>query len=205
MIIFNKETHTYRLDGQPIPSVTQILKEASLVDLSHINAGMLNRASKFGDAVHLACHLYNINDLNDSTLDPKLRPYLDAWIKFLKDLHITITDSEKPIASRKFWVAGTPDDIGCNEIKNLIEIKTGEMLPVVAIQTGAYEGIYNEGKPRADKIRNRIVVQLCDDGNYKLAPDKWFSRSDWSAFLACLTVMNIKRKWGIKNGKYNRS
>lgn len=197
MLEFNAQDHTYKLDGSPISGVTTILKEAGLSDFGMVNAEVLERSRKFGNAVHLACHLYNINDLDESTLDPALRPCLDAWVKFLKDFHITVIDSEKPIASKRFRIGGMPDIIGVNEVKNLVEIKTGDILPVAAIQTAAYEEIYGEDKPRQEKIKRRMVVQLCQDGMYKLAPEKFFSKSDFSVFLAALTIANTKKKWGM--------
>ena len=177
------------------PRVTQILKEAGLVNLDHINQDILNRASAFGTAVHEACRLYDLDDLNENTLDPALRPYLNAWIKFKKDSLLENIQIEQSVISKRYQYRGTPDRISLFKGKiTVIDIKTGQIYPSAAIQTAAYLEAYNSGKSRIEKAKERLVIQLCKDGLYRLAPDKFFSKSDFSVFLATLTIRNWRQK-----------
>jgi len=199
MITFNSEEHSYQLDGQPIPSVTTILKDAGLIDFSKINADILDRASKFGSAVHLACELYDKGDLNEDHLDINLLPYLDAWRKFLKDTGFKIQAIEEKVASDKYWYAGRLDRRGRLFDKvTVLDIKTGSgILPSTAIQLAAYQECVNQGLHMKDKVKEREVVQLKADGTYALAPDKFFSKNDFSVFLSALNLKN----WRARNGK----
>lgn len=193
MIKFVSETHTYTLDGQSIPSVTKVLKEAGLIDFSKVNPDILERALNFGTAVHLACELYDTNDLNETTLDNNLRPYLDGWIKFLKDTGFKIESTEERVVSKKFWYAGTLDRRGTLSKRAVLDIKTGvDFGPATALQLAAYENGYNEDKPFKERIKERICVLLRNDGTYKMEVYK--DKGDFSVFLSCLTLRNWRKK-----------
>jgi hypothetical protein len=87
MIHFEPLTHTYTLDGVRLPSVTQVLQRAGLIDFSRIPAPILLSARDRGAAVHRALHYYNEGDL-DAAFQyefPEYWPYLEAWIKFLDE------------------------------------------------------------------------------------------------------------------------
>lgn len=196
MIEFNPETHTYTLDGRIIPGVTSIIENAGLSDFSKINPDVLERAQKFGNAVHTTCYLYDINDLDKGSLDPALKPYLDAWIKFKRDTGFMTLDSEQIVYSKKHNYAGTYDKLGIMNgrvaYKTLVDIKSGTTLPKsIALQTSAYMEAHNEGKSRDEKIKWRLVVQLLEDGTYRMQEYK--EKSDFSVFLACLNIRNWKK------------
>lgn len=196
MITFNAEKHEYRLDGQPIPSVTRTLKEAGVAEFNCPNADVLDRALKFGRAVHLTCELFDRNDLNEEILDSNLKGYLDAWRKFLKDTDFKIEAIEERVVSKRLWYAGTLDRRGIlNGKRAVIDIKTGvDFGPATALQLAAYQNAWNEGKPIKEKIKTREVVQLKADGTYALAPDKFFAKSDFSVFLSALTIRNWRKR-----------
>src|SRR5690348_16409857 len=82
-LLFEPDNHVYTVNGIVVPSVTQILEP--LVDFSKIPAAVLEYAKLRGEAVHLACELYDQNDLDIDNLDTVIVPYLEAWIKFKAD------------------------------------------------------------------------------------------------------------------------
>ncbi len=192
-LVFNPEKHRYTLGGIVLPSVTQIIQEAGLVDLSHIPADVLRRASDFGTAVHKATELYDKNDLDEETLDPSLKGPLQAWIKFVIDLKFKIEEIEPLMYSRKYMFAGTPDRIGTIlRDKALLDFKTGPTLPrSIALQTAGYTCMYNEARGNADRIKRRLAVQLLENGSYKIQEYK--DKTDERVFLSCLNVVNWKR------------
>jgi len=154
---FDEATHTYRRDGIVIPSVTQILSIAN--DFSYVNKDVLERASKFGTAVHKTTELYDANELNVTTLDDALVPYLDAWKQFLSDTKFRVLESEVRVYS-KHGYAGTFDRVGdlANK-KTLIDIKTST---TVARSTGLQLAAYKQALTEDNdiKIDQLISVQL---------------------------------------------
>ena len=193
-LVFNKENHTYTLDGQPIPSVTGILQEGGLVDFSKVDPEILDRACKFGIAAHLACQLFDERTLNEDILDENLVPRLAAWKKFLNDTGFVIEAIEEKVVSVKYRYAGTLDRRGLlYSRRTVIDLKTGADFGLATgPQLAAYQGAYNEGKPRKEQIRDRLCVLLNGDGRYKLEP--YEDRGDFSVFLACLSIRNWRRR-----------
>ena len=85
-LVFDEASHLYTLDGERLPSVTQILQRAGAIDFDHIPPQIRERALARGTAVHRAVHYFNENDLDVDafrTTWPEYAPYLDAWIKFV--------------------------------------------------------------------------------------------------------------------------
>ena len=85
--------------------------------------------------------------------------------------------------------AGTLDQVGIlNDKSALIDIKTGAYQPWWALQTAAYNAV--------SKCHYRYSLELHGDGKYKLIQHK--KTTDLQAFLACLTVFNLKQQYGRK-------
>ena len=192
MISFDPETHIYRdtETGLIIENSTSILEKARLSDFSKVNPDVLRRAQEFGKAVHLACHLYDANNLNMSSLSPALEPYLEAWILFEKDTGFKVESSEQIVYSKKWNYAGTYDDVGSwDNMKTLIDIKSGSMIPkTTGLQMSSYMEAYNEERKVADKIKRRVAIQLLGNGTYKMKEYK--EKSDFRVFTSCLNVVN---------------
>lgn len=74
MVDFDEQTHTYRLDGVVIPSVTQVL--ASMSDFSWVNPAVLARKADIGRKVHKVCEWWDKDELDEETLHPLLAGYL---------------------------------------------------------------------------------------------------------------------------------
>src|SRR6516225_10876900 len=83
---FDEETHVYTVNGEELPSVTQILKAARLIDYSMIPQPILQAAAHRGSAVHQILELLD-NDLLDpaSEIDGGIAGYVGAAIQFYKD------------------------------------------------------------------------------------------------------------------------
>ena len=196
-LTFREDDHSYFLDGVRIPSVTQVLKGAGLIDYS----GLLNMpdgykrlqaAQRFGTAVHKACELYDLDNLDEQSLDPALRPYLDGWIKFLDESDFVIENIEMMVCSVKYRFAGKLDRSGLlYDKRTILDIKSSfEIMPANHIQNGGYTIAYNEGKQVKDKVYQRAVVQLRGDGTYKIELSK--DPNDLNIFLSALTIHNFK-------------
>lgn len=193
-ITFDAERHAYRVDGKPVPSVTQCLDW--LVDWSKVPADVLFYKSAIGTAVHEAVHLDCRGVLDDAALDPVLRPYLAQWRKFLAESGYTVLRSEMRV-SHPLGFAGTLDLIlGRVERRNILrryvtDIKTAAAIPPTAgPQTAAYQAAYTE--TFYQRTDGRRVLRLWPDG-YRL--DVLNDLADWSIFMSALNLT----KWRTRN------
>lgn len=189
MITFNADTHTYTDNNKILPSVTQVLGLANLYEF--VNANLLERAARFGTAVHKATELYDQGKLNTDTLDIALVPYLNGWKKFLRDTQFHVIHNELLVHSDMGY-AGTLDRIGLIRGKlTLLDIKTTSVVPkTTALQLAAYKYAFEEMQTR--KIDQCLCCQLKPD-NYRLV--EYNNPSDFFMFCNFLTVY----KWSQDN------
>lgn len=190
MIEFEPQGHVYRVDGRQVPSVTEILEPYT--SLEFVDRETLRRAAEFGDHVHLACHLYDIGELDEGALDPELAPYLDGWKAFLRDSGAVVLLSEYRVASRKYGYAGTFDKLlFWGKSKRKVDIKSGSVVPkTVGPQTAAYVQAYAEETGK--HIRDRYCIHLPGDGKYR--SHKLKDLRDWSIFQSALNLYNWHRR-----------
>lgn len=190
---FDAETHTYSLDGHPIPNVTSILEDVGIIDYSMLG----DRREEYlhrGRAVHLITQYDDEGNLDESSVAPKYAGYLEAWRTFRRDCAFTPDPGgiEVQHYCPKYRYAGTLDRIGRRAADRatriLLDIKTGHAEWWVRLQTAAYAGFHQD--PRTFL---RLVVELHDDGTYR---EEAFPGSTWhqdfSLFLAALAVRNAK-------------
>lgn len=105
---FDREAHIYTRRGVILPSITQILVAEGIIDTSHYT----EEGRRRGSMVHLACHLFDTCQISEDEIDAETEPYLRAWISFKRDTGFEVIDSEKPLASKLYGFAGTPDRVG---------------------------------------------------------------------------------------------
>lgn len=181
---FEKASHVYRLDGRVVPSVTQILQP--LNDFSMVNPGVLEAAREFGNHVHQACHLDDMEMLDWSELDPALVPYVTAWRAFLTDSGAVVIASEQPLAHSTLGYAGTPDRV-LSWKKSIVipDLKATALVPrSVGPQTAGYAAAYKS--QHGGREPERLCVQLRANGTY--SSHRRREPTDWSVFLSCLNV-----------------
>jgi RecB family exonuclease len=188
-LTFDEEKHEYRLDGRVIPSVTQVLKAAGMIDDQWFDEWSRER----GKAVHKATELNDRGELDESTIDPRIAGYLDAWRRFIFETGWKSNEIEKLVFSRFAWFAGTLDRIGrfpTDRGLSIVDIKTGTPTRADQLQVAAYEKAYNS---MDDGIRcgRSMAVYLRENGTYTKGNEADYQR-DVSVFLAALTVSRWK-------------
>jgi hypothetical protein len=195
ILTLDSEKHQYSLDGVSLPSVTKVLQGVGIIDFSNVPASLLDSACKFGTAAHRATEFYDKGTLDEESLDPNLRPYLDGWILFRQEYGFVPEIIEQPMYSKIYRVAGTPDRIGKWRIDDsliLPDIKTGfELSPANAIQLAGYELIFKEQLKGKHKIK-RMSILLNGEGTYKIK--EYVDKNDMQIFLAALSVFNWKER-----------
>jgi hypothetical protein len=188
---FDAETHTYRVGGAIVPGVTGVLRPLYSWDM--VNQEMLQIAAERGSAVHLATELDDRNDLDEESVFPEIRTYLDAWRKFRTETGFVPTSIEERLYHDKYGYACTLDRIGVYRRREIVlEIKTVSQLhPATGVQLAAQrEAWMHNRKPRSTP--ERFAVQLRKNGTYRFEP--YEDPADWPTFLALLTTMNFRKK-----------
>ena len=194
-LTFDAAKHEYRLDGAVVPSVTQVL--APLYDFDRIPADVLERKRQIGKALDDLIELDLRDDLDESSIDPALDGYFKAWRLFSKEKRVSVLELQKPVFSKTFRFAGTPDFWGTlDDHAALVDWKcTADMHPAVALQTAGYELAGEEsivGWPRG--IR-RYGVQFKPDGTYAIT--QYIDKQDRGTFLSLLSLQNWKARNGL--------
>lgn len=189
---FDADAHAYQWDGQPVPSVTQILEP--LNDFSGIPPNVLEAARVRGQWVHEMTERSDYETPIGSVPEP-YTGYVLAWEKFKAETDYVPELIECRVFSEKYRYAGTFDRfcklVRCNTI---LDVKaTHAPPPSAAPQTAAYKQAFEEMTGR--KVSKRFTLHLKGDGNYQLIEHK--KAADLSVFLSCLTI----HKWRIQNGK----
>jgi hypothetical protein len=176
MLTFDPDSHTYTLNGEKVPGITQIIADMGLID----TAWFTDYSRERGIFVHRIIQWHLSGELDEDTVDESLIGYLNAWKRFELDAGFVPTAIEAPLASELYRFAGTPDYIGrLNGCEAVIDAKSGMISPATGLQLAAQEIL--AGRPL-----KRFALQVMDTGKYKLTP--YTSRSDRGIFLAAVSL-----------------
>lgn len=109
-LLFFDNTHTYVLDGDELPSVSEISRFASREIYGDINQYTLDNAAARGSAVHKATEI--LDKYGKVECDEDIVPYIQAYVNFRKDFGISeYAHIEKALAHEELKYAGTIDRI----------------------------------------------------------------------------------------------
>ena len=188
---FDPALHKYYIDDMEIPGATTILAEAGLINRKYHNDFARDR----GKAVARAIELWLHNDLDLSTVDPEVDPYLQDFIGFKMNSNFKpeLSLVEKPLIHELLRFGGIPDLTGyMNGEPCVIDIKTGGKELWHKIQTVFYSILLRD--VAGFKVKKRYALYLCGVG---LIPHT--DKNDERVAMACLTVAQWKRREGIIN------
>ena len=180
MIHYDPAEHIYtREDGTVLPSVTQIL--APLKDFRRIPRDILDRASRFGEAVHEMVRLEIDDRLDESTLDPHLVPLLAQWRACREEQGWLLVDADVTVADLSWGYAGRYDLVcqGKHGL-DLIDLKTGRESPADGPQLAAYAQCYS--------FSGRLINLYIRSDSWTLVDRTATRGHDYDVFLACLTI-----------------
>ena len=199
LIEFDPETHTYFIDGDAKLSTTQVLRDAGMIDTTWFREWHRWRGSE----THKAIATWNkAGKIDKRTIDPKIRPYLDAALKWQADVKFMPMFVEYRMYDPIFDVCGTADLIGYFQGSNpvvdtFVDFKTNDWKQgqlTSKWQLASYGHAYN---PK--EVFRRIEVVLGPDGNY--GPVNTFTTDtyieDTNAFHALSIVAKLRREAGL--------
>jgi hypothetical protein len=193
-IQFDEAAHLYTVAGVERPSVTQILKDAGLIDTTWYT----DEARERGRAVHLATQFLDEDDLDWDTVLLQYRGYVEAWARFKQESHFQIgrdSNSKLLIEYLLFQAVsgycGMLDrvaTIGTTEY--LIDIKTGDPQDWHGYQLAAY----SQCLPNPHS-RKRMTVHLRANGSYSTREHALTAFPyDWQVFAAAVVVWHAKHR-----------
>lgn len=204
-LTFDAAIHEYRLsDGRRVPSVTEILKATRVsVDFNEISARsgrlaeMIATKRELGIAVHADSHAFDDDDLDWSTVDPRVEPYVKAWATFRLNSQLVPLTRERVVFHPSLFYSGTLDGIfrAPNGRRILCDIKTGDPRDAGAqFQLAAYDLAYlvDHDEP----IDERWSVQLTPELGvpYRVTPHSgWRDVEIWRAIVATYYAQPARR------------
>lgn len=211
-LVFHTDPHQYELDGELVPSVTQVLTRAGLIDFSSVPSHVREAALERGRVVHQAIHYLNERDLDVDGFRasfPHYLGYLEAWGSFCAQRSFTAVLNETRVASRRHRIAGTLDCLGVLDgVAVLLDFKTGRPGDVAAdLQTAAYLALALEWAEDGDDqglrdflarypVVRRYGVQLLPTGSFRV--EAYANPTDWRDFATILVAQQIvdaRRSW----------
>jgi hypothetical protein len=194
---FDPETHCYRmLGGQVVPSVTQALGAAGLIDFSMVDQEVLERKALLGKLVHQACHFYDENDLPEE-LPEEVAERLEGYKKFRAESGYRPERNEVRMIGMVHGIRyGMQfDSVGLlNGLPTLVDLKTGaQESPAWGVQLAGYS--LGLSKPLHTGAYQRVVAHLKPGGRYKAHTYK--DPGDAYIFIAALAIATWKQNHGI--------
>lgn len=189
---FDETTHTYWVDGRPVPSITQIVaplgKDYDEPDDDHLEI-TIEAAAERGTALHAyIAHRLNGGEAESFELPDDYAGYADAADLFLSEHNIEPLLIETPLCCGEF--AGTPDLVAELDGETaIIDYKFVSALAKskVGAQLGGYLELCVENGIEPQKL---AAVQFLRDGKYRFYRAQ--KNAAESAFRACLELYRIK-------------
>lgn len=167
-----------------------------LSDFSRVNKYDLEKAAKFGTAVHTLVELYETDKLDRPTIAPILEALLQAWERCKKDNKIVVRRVEVAVVSLRYRFAGRLDVIA--EVRGVpaqIELKSRDYNPVTEkLQTIAYQQAFNESYPK-ERVNRRYFCGLDykkEDYDFREIKRVPGEPEHLAMFLSALAIYNWK-------------
>lgn len=194
-LTYDDGLHQYKLDGQTVPSVTQVIKEAGLSTFANLPEHILQEAAIKGKHIHKATELADLDMLDRDSLDPFYLAHLEQWEKFKLDYLFVPEFIELELFHPILKYAGRVDRVGMIRINGksyraIVDIKTGMKTKEVAIQLAGYAKLFNHDLPKAEQANIRVAIYLKPD-SYKA--ETFTNKADENIFLSALNITNWKR------------
>lgn len=187
-LTFDHEQHSYRWDGELVPSVSRILADVGLSDVSFIPEAALIR----GRAIHSACEMYDQGVLDEASVDPTIQSNLLAWKAFREEhREFCFDEIETPRYQPMYAYACTPDRLGfwrhpdgdpADNVPVVIELKSNSIPKATRIQLAAQAMTL----PCDPKLVRRIVVCCKSTGEYEIV--EYSDLSDFDVWTGAVRV-----------------
>ncbi len=166
--------------------VTEALKLAGLINTRYFTKEACDR----GSAVHAAAHYLDEGDLDESTVDPRVRPYLEQYERWAREqVGLEVLACEEEVVHPTYGYAGRLDRrVRLNGREGVLDLKTSASLaPSVGPQVAAYAATFQRPMER--------WALLLQPDRYRLIA--LTNREDFEVFKAALVVARFRRIHGL--------
>jgi hypothetical protein len=181
---FDEGTHTFTRAGVLVPSVTQCIKAAGLVNDRGYNDWSRDR----GVRVHTAMFLLtqSSEDAALASLDEDDVPYFDAALLWMRTHHVEVLAAEQMVDGGSYggWL-----DLRCrmrgHERLAVVDLKTGSLPKWAGLQLAAYAAPFAE-------THERYAVRLMSNGEPRM--QMYRDPSDWYDFRCCTRIWQLQQQ-----------
>lgn len=188
-LLFYDAAHRYELDGEELPSVSEIIRFISREIYGTVGQYTLDHAADRGTKIHKLCE--NLDRYGEVEVPEDLTGYLQAYVKFSKEHTVEWDAIEVANHHPELRYAGRIDRIGLVDgLRAIVDIKSSYVIhkPLVGAQLNLYRMIWEaNGCIPIDRL---YTLHLKPDGMYKLIDIP----IDDTVAVACLTLHNALRK-----------
>ena len=183
-LTFDEVTHTYRVDGRVVASVTQILGAVFPNIYAGIPAEILARKAALGTAVHKMIELFMLGTMDWTTMHPSVEPYFESWFEWWAR-HELPTDNLKT-ENQFYSVAGDYCGTVDLEVVGFMPIDwkiTSNKMPTHGLQLAGYAAALGYNSAAALYLKgDGKPAEFVEYNVAKLAPD-------WSSTLRVYHMM----------------
>lgn len=183
---FDEATHTYRLDGLVIPSVSAIMEPLSRAKYSGISERTLGRAADKGTAVHNCIENWIKFGIED--IPPEHMGYFQAFKDWWNEFQPVVVGSEIRVCHPLMRYGGTADLVAYigNEL-TLVDYKSTYVISdmTCGVQLEAYAQAL---KSMGVDIQRKRILHLKKDGRYDTREYPAGDVQRWRVFGALKTV-----------------
>ena len=182
-LLFYDDTHRYTVDGEEVPSVSELVRFLSRELYTDTPQYYLDGAAQRGTKIHKATEA--LDKYGSVEIDDDLAEYLKAYVAFVKERTPEWEKIEWAVCNEKLY-AGTCDRYGTLDGKQIIlDIKTTATISGMhKVLYGAQLNLYRLAVMKEKPVDELWVLQLKKDGTYKLHPIE----VNESLAMACLTL-----------------
>jgi len=182
-LTFEEENHIYRLDGEIIPSVTQVI--SPLNNFDSIPVDVLNAKARWGKSLHRMIELFSYGSLVEKTLSDAQKRVLEQYLLFLgaegRDYDFNEEIVEYMMFDPRLKYAGKCDKIIPGQM--ICDLKSRPFDPIKdPIQLMAYHKLWLKCGGEPGKYEHRVLSLF--ENNYKF--QKCSMKDAWSKFRELL-------------------
>lgn len=170
IIEFDAATHTYIVDDERVPCVSDIIAVYGVdVDEGDDLELLMDAAAERGTVLHAVIASY-LRGETEVEYPSAYEPYVDGIRLFLSEHRIEPLSIETPVFCEKYGIAGTPDLL-CEFDGRLAVIDYKFVSQIaktkVKAQLNAYDMAYEEMGVYPEE---RLAIQFLKDGTYRVYP-----------------------------------
>lgn len=167
-LVFSEDDHRYVVDGEEVPSVSQLTRFLEREVYQDTPQHMMDMAANRGTKIHKATEA--LDKFGSVEIDDDLAPYLKAYVDFSKAVKHEWEKIEWSVNNGSIY-AGTLDRYGTmNDIPVIVDIKSTQNITALhKVLYTAQLNLYRLAAIKAGKqVEGLWVLQLKKDGKYRL-------------------------------------